>query len=299
VPGFGPDRRIEFEDARHQGTPEVAAFSIDVALLKTYGTRLVAGRDFDARDTASSSAVIVNRTFAEDVLGGPAPAALGTRFRSAAGHEWLDIVGVVDDFPGFPRSPGSPTEPCMYRPAAPGDLHPAVVSLRFSGPIPAGIAERVRDAGARIDPALQLRRVVPLSNFYDELRHVWRMVAWGSAIVTITVLLLSAAGMHALMSLTIAQRTREIGIRSALGAPSRQLLFGIFGRAMRQLSIGLAVGSLIATSALSAVGIGVGPGAALLVTVAAVITLVAAFAALGPARRSLRLPTVDALRADE
>jgi ABC-type antimicrobial peptide transport system permease subunit len=143
-----------------------------------------------------------------------------------------------------------------------------------------------------------MRRVVPLSDFYDELRTVWRMMAWGAGIITFTVLPLSAAGMHALMSFTIAQRTREIGIRSALGAQSRQLLLGIFGRAMRQLSIGLAVGSLISTSAFSAAGIGLGPGAALLLTVAAVITIVAAFAALGPARRSLRLPTVDALRVD-
>ena len=69
------------------------------------------------------------------------------------------------------------------------------------------------------------------------------------------------------------------------------------GRAMRQLSIGLAVGSLIAIAAFSEAGIGLGRGAVLLVTVAVVITMVAAFAALGPARRSLRLPTVDALRA--
>ena len=65
------------------------------------------------------------------------------------------------------------------------------------------------------------------------------MIAWAAGIITITVLLLSAAGMHALMSFTIAQRTREIGIRSALGAQPRQLLLGVFGRAMRQLSIGL------------------------------------------------------------
>jgi hypothetical protein len=151
------------------------------------------------------------------------------------------------------------------------------------------LTTRLRAIGAQLDPALQLRRVVPLSDFYEELRSVWRMMAWGAGIITITVLLLSAAGMHALMSFTIAQRTREIGIRMALGAQPRQLLFGVFGRAMRQLSIGLLVGSLIAIGTFSAAGIGLGPGAALLATVAAVISIVAAFAALGPARRSLRL----------
>ena len=186
----------------------------------------------------------------------------------------------------------------MYQPAAPGDVHPAVVSMRFGGPIPEGISERLRGVGAQVDPALQLRRVVPLSNFYEELRSAWRMIAWAAGIITISVLLLSAAGMHALMSFTIAQRTREIGIRSALGAQPRQLLMGLFGRAMRQLSIGLLVGSLARWRCLRPPGSGCGQRRAMLLTVATVMALVAAFAALGPARRSLRLPAVDALRVD-
>jgi putative ABC transport system permease protein len=301
VPGFGPDRRIEFPDTAPQRdgrTPEVATFQIDVGFLKTYGARILAGRDFDARDVASFSTVIVNRTFASDVLGVPAHAALGSRFRDVTRPDWVEVVGVVDDFPGFPRDPGSETEPTVYEPAAPGDFHPAVVSMRFSGPIPDGTSQRVREAGARVDPALQLRRVVLLSNFYDELRSAWRMVGWAVGIITIAVLLLSAAGMHALMSFTIAQRTREIGIRSALGAPPRQLLTDLFGRAMRQLSIGLLVGSLASVGVFAAAGIGVRPAAAMLLTVAAVMALVASFAALGPARRSLRLPVVEALRVE-
>ena len=301
VPGFGPDQRIELPgtaERRDGRTPEVATFQIDVGFLETYGARILAGRDFDARDTPSSTAVIVNRTFASDVLGVAAHAALGSRFRCTTGTDWSEIVGVVDDFPGFPRDPGSETEPTLYQPAAPGDFHPPVVSMRFSGPIPEGIAGRLRGVGARVDPALQLRRVVPLSNFNNELRSVWRRIAWAAGIITISVLLLSAAGMHALMSFTIAQRTREIGIRSALGAQPRQLLMGLFGRAMRQLSVGLLVGSTASVGVFAAVGIGVRPAAAMLLTVATVMALVASLAALGPARRSLRLPAVEALRVE-
>ena len=133
---------------------------------------------------------------------------------------------------------------------------------------------------------------------YNERWIIERTIAWASGVITISVLLLSAAGMHALMSFTIAQRTREIGIRSALGAQPRQLLMGLFGRAMRQLAIGLRVGALASVGVFAAAGIGVRPAAAMLLTVATVMALVASFAALGPARRSLRLPAVEALRVE-
>ena len=301
VPGFGPDRRIEFAsglEAREGGLPEVASLQIDVALLKTYGARIVAGRDFTTRDTSASPAVIVNSTFATDVLGVAPQAALGSRFRFEAGREWFEIVGVVDDFPGFPRDPGSETEPTMYRPASAEEIYPPVVSMRFSGPMPEGMAQRLRAIGAEVDPALQLRRVVPLSKFADELRGLWRNVALATGLVTLCVLLLSAAGMHALMSFTIAQRTREIGIRSALGAQPRQLLLGLFARAMRQLSLGLAIGSLASVGVFAVAGVGLRPAAGMLLTVAVVMALVATVAALGPARRSLRLPAVEALRVE-
>lgn len=299
VPGFGPDRQIELPGTapRHDGrTPEVATFQVAVDLLHTYGARFLAGRDFDARDAAAATAVVVNHTFASDVLGVPAQGALGSRFRYARRTEWLEVVGVVDDFPGFPRDPGSEKEPTVYQAAQAGDFHPPVVSVRFKGRIPERVAERLRAAGAQVDPALQLQRVVPLSDFYEELRALWRTVAWATGIVTFSVLLLSAAGMHALMSFTIAQRTREIGIRAALGAQPRQLLTSLFGGALRQLTIGLAVGSLASVGVFAAAGIGVRPAAAMLLTVAAVMALVASFAALGPARRTLRLPAIEALR---
>jgi putative ABC transport system permease protein len=305
VPGFGGDRRIELDPAanpREAGAVDVASFRIAADLLTVYGTRLLAGRQFDARDTATSRAAIVNRSFAA-LLARPNE-ALGVRFKDAEagatgrGAEWYEVVGVVEDFPGFPRMPGSGGEPTVYLPGAPGDLSIAVLSVRFTDSIPADVAERFRLIAAGVDPSLQLRRIVPLAQFNQELRSLWRATAWAVGIMTLSVLLLSAAGVQALLSFTIAQRTREIGIRSALGAQPRHLLLGIFGRAMRQLGIGVLVGSLLSLGVFAAAGIGFGPAAALLLTVAAVMTVVASLAALGPARRSLRIQTVEALRTE-
>ena len=296
LPGYGPDRRIELSTPGGE-QPEVAVFRVDVDLLTVYGTRMVAGRGFDDRDIGSR-AVVVNRTFATDVLGVAPEAALGSRFRYAQTPDWLDVVGVVEDFPGFPRDPGSETEPTAYQPAAAGDFAGPVMSLRFSGPVPSDISERLRTAGAQVDPDLQLRRILPLANLDKELRSLWRNMAWALGIITLSVLLLSAAGMHALMSFTIAQRTREIGIRAALGAQPRQLLRGLFARAMRQLAIGLVIGSLVSVGIFAAIGIDLGPAIAMLVTVATVMAIVASFAAVGPARRTLRMPAVEALRVE-
>ena len=127
---------------------------------------------------------------------------------------------------------------------------------------------------------------------------MWRAVAWAVAVVMLSVLLLSAAGVHALMSFTIAQRTREIGIRSALGAQPRHLLLGVFGRALRQIALGVLAGSILSVVVFVAAGVGAWPASVLLVAVAALMIGVASLAALGPARRSLRLPTVNALRFD-
>jgi putative ABC transport system permease protein len=171
-----------------------------------------------------------------------------------------------------------------------------VLSVRFKGDIPAGFVERFREIGAEVDPAMQLRGVMPLSQFYDQLRSFWRHLAWGLGLITTSVLLLSAAGIYALMSFTVAQRTREIGIRVALGAAPGRLLLSIFARVTRQLALGLVVGSLLSGTVFLNTDLSPGRAAALLLTVAAVMMVVGLLAALGPARRGLRIQASEALR---
>ena len=108
----------------------------------------------------------------------------------------------------------------------------------------------------------------------------------------------SAAGIYAMIAFTVAQRTREIAIRSALGAAPHRLLINIFGRAGRQLGSGLCVGSLLGAVLLDSLDVTLSRGVALTAAVACLMLVVGFAAALGPARRGLRIQASEALRAD-
>ena len=125
-----------------------------------------------------------------------------------------------------------------------------------------------------------------------------RHLAWGIGLVTTSVLLLSAAGIYALMSFTVVQRTREIGVRTALGARPHQLLLSIFGRVTRQLVLGLLAGSLLSGTIFVVTEIPLGRAVSLLLSIAAIMLVVGLLAALGPARRGLRIRVSEALRSE-
>lgn len=315
LPGFGGSRDIEFEpgtrlsgmsefvpDDDSVDTPTPSTIDVGAEMFQVYGVKILAGRDFIASDVGAARNVIVNRSFADTYLADGN--ALGARFRYVRARDGVDatesyqIVGVVRDFPSFPPNLTRDGEPTIYHPVAAGSIDPVMLSVRFAGPVPAGFVDRFRAIGAEVDPALQLRRVGPLADRYAELRTVWRSLAWAIALVTLSVLLLSAAGIYALMSFTVAQRTREIGIRTALGAPPGRVLWSVFARAARQIVAGVIVGTVISGAGFIAIGLGLSRATPLLAAVAAIMLLVGLFAAFGPARRGLRIQASEALRAD-
>jgi ABC-type antimicrobial peptide transport system permease subunit len=163
----------------------------------------------------------------------------------------------------------------------------------------AGLAERLRDVAASVDPTLHVAEVRTLAEIYRAHRFGDNLGAITIGAVTGSVLLLSAAGLYALMAFTVAQRRREIGIRSALGAQPGQLVAAVFRRAFWQIGAGSAAGILFAYFVGRYVPIeqigglpipGILPGSI------AFMLLIGVLASLGPARRGLRIDPTEALR---
>ena len=127
-----------------------------------------------------------------------------------------------------------------------------------------------------------------------------RLMVLGSSLVILTALLLSAAGIYAMMSFTVSQRRKEIGIRAAMGADAGQLLRSIFTKAALQLAAGVVVGIVLAlmTDRASEGEMLGSLGRALVPVTAVVMTIVGLFATIGPARRGLRIQPTEALRAE-
>ena len=149
-----------------------------------------------------------------------------------------------------------------------------------------------------MDPTPRLEQVSSVTEQWEHDTRAYWMMAVGIVAVTASVLLLSAAGIYAMMSFTVARRWREIGIRVALGADARRVLMGIFGRASAQIGAGVAAGLTIAAIAefVTPGGNIGGRGLILFPAVVAVMFAVGLLAAAGPARRGLAVQPTEALR---
>jgi putative ABC transport system permease protein len=163
--------------------------------------------------------------------------------------------------------------------------------------VPSSYIGRVRELTGAIDPTVRIT-AYPLVDIYRQQNVAIRLVAAAIALIIVSVLMLSAAGVYALMSFTVAQRRKEIGIRAALGADQGRILRSIFARAGIQLGSGIAAG--IATAMLIDFFSGgemLGHAAAILLPVMSVLMVaVGLLASIGPARRGLRVHPTEALR---
>jgi hypothetical protein len=286
---------------------EVRFNRVDLRFLDLFDVPVLAGRAFAASDLgAAANTVLVNQTFVQNVLGGGDPLGRRVRYVGMSNDAeadtqtlgaWHEIVGVVSDFPATPMQSGL-SDAKIYHATPSTQLLGGTLSIHVRGGEPLTLSGRLREIAASVDPNLQLRAI---SNLDAMLRHeqgILRIVATVLAGVTGSVLLLAAAGIYALVSFTVTQRRKEIGIRAALGADPRHIVQTILGRAVWQLSIGAAAGAgLAALLDVAAEGeLMARQGAVMLPIVGCLMMAIGVLAALGPARRGLRVHPTEALR---
>jgi putative ABC transport system permease protein len=273
-------------------------------LLDVFEVRVVAGRPFMAADAnPEAPSIIVDQAFADRLA--PGGNVLGRRIRFPAPanarepNPWMEIVGVVPVFSNTFSAPGSfgPPLPSLYKAGAPDRSHPATLIVRVRSGDPARYQQRLQEITASVDPTMRVEEVMGVVEQWNHDTRAFWLLALAIGAVTGSVLLLSAAGIYAMMAFTVARRWREIGIRVALGADARRVLIGIFGRASAQIGAGVVAGLLVAGifEFLSGGNLG-GTGLVLFPVVVAVMFAVGLLAAAGPARRGLAVQPTEALR---
>ena len=278
---------------------------VDLRFFDAFDVPVLAGRTFGPADfSPSARTVIVNRSFVKKMLAGTSP--LGRRLRAAplerarrdtsSKAPWEEIVGVVADFP----VDSSMTAPKVYRPLSLAEAGPVTIAVRFKDGSTTAFTNRLREMTVATNPMLRLDNIKSLDQtMLDESAGI-RLTILVAELVTLSTVLLSAAGIYALMAFTITRRRREIGIRSALGAGPRRVLAGVLSRAFAQVTAGIVVGIAVAgVFDRSLEGGWTGRQASFVLPfVAALMMIVGVLAALGPARRALRIQPTEALRSE-
>ena len=285
--------------------PEANTASIEPNYFAVLKAPILAGRAFNASDhDGPGGAVIVDQAFVDQVLRGRN--AIGQRVRISSSPyrspenaaAWSEIVGVVkdmgmDNVASFDRPSG------MYVPAGIQTTRLDEMIVHVRGGDPLSIAPRVRAIAMAVDPALRLsfQRLNEVTDRLVYFLGLWLRVTAG---LTALALLLSLAGIYAVLSFTVARRTREIGVRVALGASPRLVVTAIFRRPLTQVALGVAMGGLVIGAL--AVGLSGGPlsiaNVALLVAYVAVMFAVCMLACAVPTMRALRVEPTVALRSE-
>jgi putative ABC transport system permease protein len=305
------DRRVELLDVA--GLPRDSALAAVVNLASVDGdyfnvleAGILAGRGFHPSDISSDHRVIiVNQSFVDHVMQGRSP--LGQRVRltdspeaeaAGAGSPSYEIVGVVKDLGmNYIGQTEGYAAAGVYLPLP---SHATWLSLvvRVKG-APAEFAQQLHVVATEIDPSLRLYNVKAMDQMQAGLIRMVGVYLSIALLVSSIALLLSFAGIYAVMAFAVSRRTREIGVRVALGADARRIMFAVFRRPLLQVGVGVVIGGLLVTQisrgftgGLTVTDVaGVGAYAVLMMGVCMLACVV-------PVRRALSIQPTDALRND-
>ena len=301
--GGGWDTRVYPFDAKP--TPDDPGLKSDInavfpGYFETLGMRLVSGRDFTSTDRPGSPAVaVINETIAEQLW--PGGNAVGQRFRiGRGGEEVLEVVGVVRT--ARYRSLVEPPRAFFYRPFAQAFRASMTLHARVASGDPYAVLPGIRRVLDELDRDLPLSRVTTLEQRLSGSVGAQRTAATLVGAYGVLALVLAAIGLYGSMAYSVSRRTREMGVRMALGARASEVRRHVLAQAARIACVGVALGLLAAIPATRLVRsqlFGVEPSDPVtIVVVIGVLASAALAAAYVPARRATRVDPVVALRSE-
>jgi predicted permease len=294
-----------------EGTPfsrdgrdaETELATVGPQYFQTMGIPVVAGREFDERDTARSAPAAIVTEIEARRLFGSAQAALGKRVRSSEGDSTrpLEIVGVVRD----KRNGGAEQDPRLLflslLQMTPEPATTLVVRASSSGNLTA-LGEAVRRAVQRIDAVVPITEVRTGEDHADPQLGAVRLTAEVSMLLGLVALTLAGLGLYGVTSYAVSTRTREIGIRVALGAQSADVRGLIVRHGLLLTGVGLVAGlsaSLLLTPVLQSMLFNLTPNDPLTFAAVAMALLpIALLASYLPARRASRIDPITTLRTE-
>jgi putative ABC transport system permease protein len=300
---YHPNHQVEVDEGAVQPHDErghvVASVEVDPKFLDVLGVSMLSGRWFNASEASPDArVVVVNKAFVDRILAGKNPIGRRLRYPGGASPEtrpWYEIIGVAPDMGTI--SGWGPAG--IYHPLVRKGFYPLNVAVHVRGE-PQAFAPRLRAIATDVEATLRLAEMMPLRDVVNAEVRFYAFWVKITMIVSAIVLLLSLVAIYAVMSFAVSRRTREIGVRVALGASPRRIVGAVFRQPLRQLGLGLLAGILLVAFLLGLMK-GKPPEARqvlLLGGYAALMTAVCMIACVVPTRRALAVQPTDALRAE-
>ncbi len=271
--------------------------------FKLIGVSALRGRLFDAREQSlTTRAAVINESFARKFW--PEQDAIGRRFQTSQTPEgeWVTVIGVVPDLKmqGVFQPPGV-NEAGFYLVQDQMGWGWLDLVIRTKGD-PLALITPIRKAIATLDPNQPIHSIGTVSSMTEQASRGFTIIGQMSALFAVITLFLGAIGVYGVTSLAVSRRTREFGVRMALGATVGQVLRLVLTQGGRQIFVGLAIGlfgGFLLTRPLQDVfGTGIMNNPGVYVVVAAVIALVGLISLWLPARRAAQIDPMEALRSD-
>jgi predicted permease len=273
-------------------------YTITPGYLQAMHTRLIAGRDLDQRDQQDAPLVaLVNETFVRRLLAGEDP--IGKRFRHSTTGKWIQIAGVVED--GKYGSLGESPDLAIFEPMAQRWSQSQTLIARSSMPETETV-RMLRRAVLELDPAIAVFDDGSLTSALGLALFPARIAAVVLGSFGALAVILAATGAYGIMAYGVSRRTREIGIRMALGAAPSQVARVVLTRTAKLLAVGIAIGFAMAFAAgnfFSQILYGISAHDPFTYFSATALMAVVAFVACwAPARRAINIDPLTALRVD-